>query len=69
MRTKTAKKNQEIIYRNGKPAAVIVGMAEYREMLERIEDSEDLKTLKKIRNKALKFRTLEDILSDHKRRA
>lgn len=69
MKTKTAKKRRDVIYRNGKPAAVIVDIAEYREMLERIDDSEDLKTLKKLRGKGLKFRPLEDFLSDHKRRA
>jgi PHD/YefM family antitoxin component YafN of YafNO toxin-antitoxin module len=69
VKTKQVKKEREVIYRNGKPAAVIVDIEEYREMLERIEDAEDIKALAKIRTKPLKLRPLADYLAEPKRRA
>jgi prevent-host-death family protein len=60
-----AKKAPEIVVRDGEPAAVILDINEYREMLERLEDLEDLKTLEKIRGRKLKFRKLEEFLQEH----
>ena len=54
----------EIVLRDGKPAAVILDIDEYEEMLERLEDIEDLKTLQEMREKPLKFRKLEDFLEE-----
>lgn len=65
MRDKTKKKGPEIIIRQGKPAAVILDIDEYRQMLERLEDIEDLKMLKEMRKKPLKFRKLEDFLKEY----
>ena len=48
--------------RGGKPTAVSLGIEEYRELLERVEDAEDLKTLRAMRKRPLKFRKLEDFL-------
>ena len=56
------KKDPEIVMRGGKPTAVILGIEEYRELLERVEDAEDLKALKAMRKRPLKFRKLEDFL-------
>ena len=50
--------------RGGKPTAVILSIEEYRNLLERLEDAEDLKTLRSMRKKPLKFRKLEDFLKD-----
>jgi PHD/YefM family antitoxin component YafN of YafNO toxin-antitoxin module len=58
-----ATRHQEVVYRNGKPAAVILDIEEYRELLERLEDSEDLRILKRMRTKPLKFRKLDDFLA------
>jgi PHD/YefM family antitoxin component YafN of YafNO toxin-antitoxin module len=49
MRRKGKKKPPEVILREGKPAAVILDIDEYREMLERLEDMEDLKMLEDMR--------------------
>ncbi len=68
MRTKAHKSSPEIILRGGKPAAVILDIDAYREMLERLEDAEDLKTLEAMRKKPLHFKTLEDFLKEHKPR-
>jgi prevent-host-death family protein len=39
---KKKRKKPEIILRDGKPTAVILDIEEYREMLERLEDLEDI---------------------------
>ena len=62
MKAKNKRKTPEIVLRRGKPAAVILDIDEYRSMLERLEDAEDLKMLKEIRSKPLKFQKLEDFL-------
>jgi len=64
MNTKAKRKEPEIIFRGGKPAAVIIDIDEYQEMLERLEDAEDLKTLAEMRQKPLKFKRLEDFLAE-----
>jgi len=64
MRGKAKKKAPEIVLREGKPAAVILDIEEYQEMLERLEDVDDLKLLKQMRKKPLKFRRLEDFLKE-----
>ena len=56
----------ELVIRNGKPAAVILDIEEYREMLERLEDLNDLHMLKEMRKSPLKFRRLEDFLKEYK---
>jgi prevent-host-death family protein len=63
---KTKKKSPEIIVRNGKPAAVILEIDEYQEMLERLEDADDLRNLTEMRKKPLKFKKLEDFLKEYK---
>ena len=50
--------------RGGKPTAVILGIEEYRKLLEQVEDAQDLKTLKAMRKRPLKFRKLDDFLKD-----
>jgi len=64
MNTKAKRKEPEIIFRGGKPAAVIIDIDEYQEMLERLEDAEDLKILAEMRQKPLKFKRLEDFLAE-----
>ncbi len=66
---KAKRKELEIILRNGKPAAVILEIDKYREMLERLEDAEDLKALAEMRKRPLRFRRLEEILREYSPRA
>ena len=61
----TKRKAPEIVIRNGKPSAVILDIEEYKEILERLEDAEDLAILKDIRSKPLKFRKLDDFLREY----
>lgn len=65
MKPKTETRSPEIILRDGKPAAVILDIDEYQEMLERLEDLEDLRELEKIRKGTPKFRKLEDFLKEY----
>ncbi len=62
---KPKRKNPEIVLRNGKPAAVILDIDEYREMLERLEDVEDLKALEEMRKKPLQFKPLDQFLKEY----
>jgi len=56
----------DVVYRNGKPAAVILNIEDYHELLERLEDVDDLRTLRKLRQRPLKFRKLSDFLSEYR---
>jgi PHD/YefM family antitoxin component YafN of YafNO toxin-antitoxin module len=49
-------KEPEMIYKSGKPTAVILPLAEYEELLERVEDAADLKWLQKVRREGATFR-------------
>ncbi len=62
---KLKRRAPEIILRNGKPAAVILDIREYEEMLERLEDAEHLKVLKAMRKRPLEFRKLEVFLKEY----
>jgi len=65
MKSKTRRKAPEIVLKQGKPSAVILDIDEYRQMLERLEDLEDLNLLKEMRKRPLKFRKLEDFLKEY----
>ena len=65
MRSKMKRKIPEVVIREGKPAAVILDIDEYREMLERLEDVENLRMLEEMRKKPLKFKKLETFLKEY----
>ena len=46
------RKGPEIIVKGGEPAAVIIDLADYREMLEHLEDTEGLKMLDKLEGRS-----------------
>lgn len=58
----------QIVLRKGKPAAVIVDIEQYEELLERAEDAADLRTLRAIRKKPLRLKSLSDVLARQRRR-
>jgi len=66
MTGKTKRKSIEIVLRDGKPAAVILDIDRYREMLELLEDAEDLKILERMRKKPLLFKNLDVFLKGYK---
>ena len=43
---------------------MILPIKDYREMMERLEDADDVAWLKKARRKPLHYRPLEDVLAD-----
>ena len=65
MTSKAKRKTVEIVLRDGKPAAVILDIDRYREMLELLEDAEDLKILERMRKKPLSFKNLDDFLREY----
>ena len=65
MTSKAKRKPLEIVLRDGKPAAVILDIDRYREMLELLEDAEDLKILERMRKKPLSFKSLDDFLKEY----
>lgn len=56
------RKSPDIIFRDGKPIAVILDIDDYQELLERLEDTEDLKALNEMRMKPLKFTKLDKFI-------
>ncbi len=60
MESEVRKRPIQIVVEDGEPAAVIVGIQEYVEMLERLEDLDDLEMLNEMRSRPLEFRSLED---------
>ena len=63
-RPKTNQFTPEIIVKGGKPAAVIIPLDKYRNMLARLEDADDVKSLKRLRKKPLRFRSLDAFLKE-----
>ena len=63
---KATTREAEIVTRNGKPVSVIIPIKDYKELLERAEDAEDVAWLKRARCKKLHYRPLEDYLSEQR---
>ena len=62
---KAKRKAPDIILKDGKPVEVILDIEEYREMLERLDDMEDLTALEKMRKRPLEFKKLDDFLNEY----
>ncbi len=54
----------EIVYKNGKPSKVIIGIKEYEALLEAIEDREALDWLKRSRKESRSYRPLDEVLTE-----
>ena len=63
---KATTREPEIVTRNGKPVSVIIPIKDYKELLERAEDAEDVAWLKRARRKKLHYRPLEDYLAERR---
>jgi len=57
-------KEPQVIYKGNKPVSVIIDIDEYKEILERLDDIEDINYLEGLKNKSLKFRKLNDFLNE-----
>jgi prevent-host-death family protein len=65
---KAARPEPEIVTRKGKPVSVILPIKDYEELLERVEDGEDMASLKRARRKPLHYRPLEEYLAERNRK-
>jgi PHD/YefM family antitoxin component YafN of YafNO toxin-antitoxin module len=65
---KNQRSEPEIVLRNGKPSAVILDIARYKELLERAEDTYDLARLRRMRARPQRFVTLDAFLRGKRRR-
>lgn len=57
---------RQIVTRRGKPVSVIIPIKDYEELLERVEDADDVASLKRARRKPLHYRPLQDNLAKRK---
>ena len=64
--SKLVKTKPQLVMKNGRPNAVIIDIKDYRKMLERLEDKEDLDDLVKIRASTPSFRKFDDFLAEQK---
>ncbi|MBI2304337.1 MAG: type II toxin-antitoxin system Phd/YefM family antitoxin [Chloroflexi bacterium] len=65
MTSRAKRKSLRIVVEDGEPSGVILDIEEYRELLERLDDAEDLKLLEQMRKKPLRYRRLEELLAEH----
>ena len=63
-RHSVAGKTPEIVYKNGKPSKVIIGIKEYEALLEAIEDREALDWLRRSRKESRSYRPLDEVLGE-----
>jgi len=62
--SETKFKRPDIVYRDGKPAAVIIELDDYEALLEQIEDVDDVAYLEELRSKPTSFISLDDLLKE-----
>lgn len=60
----TKSRRPDVIYREGKPTAIILDINEYEELIEQLEDAEDLAYIRELKKKELEFESLEGILRE-----
>jgi len=53
----------KIVLEKGKPASVILDLASYQKLLEKVEDVDDLNELKQLKKQKLNFRPFADYLA------
>jgi len=59
------KMKPQVIMKNGEPEAVIINIKDYRRLLERLEDKDDIADLEKIRKGGLHVRKFSDFLMEN----
>lgn len=57
-----ATQKPQLVVRDGRPRAVILGLKAYERLLEAAEDREDLRELRRIKKGRASFRALRDYL-------
>ncbi|MEK7077952.1 MAG: hypothetical protein AAB911_00085 [Patescibacteria group bacterium] len=56
---------ERIIFKNGKPQAVVLDIDRYKKLLEIAQEKEDLAELRQIKKSKTYFRDLQDYTKDH----
>lgn len=64
---RSRRKSPQLALCDGEPAAVILDIDQYKELLARLEDAEDLQALEEMRRKPLRFRSLHEFLAEQRR--
>ncbi len=54
----------QFVVKDGEPVAVILSIEEYRSLLEKLDDADDIAYLKEIEGRKLEFRKLGDFLRE-----
>ena len=62
---KILKVKPQLVMKNGKPDAVIINIKDYRELLGRLEDKDDIADLERIRKGGLQVRKFSDFLMEN----
>lgn len=57
--------NSKVVFSRGKPSEVILRWADFRHLLEKVEDSYDLSEIKEAKAAGAKFRDIDDVLKSH----
>lgn len=57
-------KRPKIVYSGRKPVAVLLDLATYEELLERVEDKHDLEYVAKLRARPQDFKPLKEVFVD-----
>ena len=57
--------NSKVVFSRGKPSEVILKWADFRQLLEKVEDSYDLSEIKEAKAAGAKFRNIDDVLKSH----
>jgi antitoxin (DNA-binding transcriptional repressor) of toxin-antitoxin stability system len=65
---KAALPEPEIVTRKGKPVSVIIPIKEYKELSERVEDTDGVIWLKRACRKPLHYRPFEEYLAERNRK-
>ena len=65
---KSKPKRPQVIYEGASPKAVILNLADCERLLERAEDLDDLRYLRKLRSRTRAYRPLEEVLAEWKAR-
>ena len=61
-------KEPDVLYKRGRPTAVLLSIEEYRRLLESAEDQQDLRRLEALEKQPGQYRPLEEFLEDWKDR-
>ena len=63
--SRIVKTKPQVIMKNGRPNAVIIDIKDYKKLLQRLEDKDDIEDLERMRKGSLHFRKFDDFLAEY----